>query len=441
MYISRYKILGLLGRGGMGRVYKVLRPELNKILALKLLRPEEVLEALLGREEIERRFWHEARIMGEMEQENIASAWDVGKHNGAPFLVLEYMCMNLGLLIGETAEVEAPTRPLPPRRALGLLEQALLGLARLHRGGIVHLDLKPANLLLTRRDEIKLIDFGLSKLPGLPLNPPRGLTIGSPFYASPEQEADPDAADERADLYAAGVVLHRLVTGTFPGKDPDVSEHPLLGPEWSAFFRRALNRNPGERFPDAWAMLEGVEALRRQWEDRRDAACPAGALRGPGEETSAPKKPRSEPIKTGPVRGRAPFPGLNRLLQPEKTFPGDFRDAENGFLDRSSGLVWARHISTFPASWDRCGEHLPPSREGRAWRLPTVEELISLLRPKRLLVDFCAPDVWDATERKWVWSADLRTASQAWLVDLEQGAVIAADRTCLLFVLAVRDTG
>ena len=112
MRISRYHVLGLLGRGGTGRVYKVLRPELNKVLALKLLRPDEVLEGILGREELERRFWHEARIMGEMEQENIASAWDAGEHRGEPFLVLEYMGMNLGRLIGESDRDEAPTRPV-----------------------------------------------------------------------------------------------------------------------------------------------------------------------------------------------------------------------------------------------------------------------------------------------------------------------------------------
>ncbi len=439
MYISRYKVLGLLGRGGMGRVYKVLRPELNRILALKLLRPEEILEGLLGREEIERRFWHEARIMGETEQENIASAVDAGVHDGEPFLVLEYLCMNLGLLIGETGTVEDPTRPLPPVRALDFLEQTLYGLARLHREGIVHLDIKPANLLLTRRDEIKLIDFGLSKLPGIPLNPPKGLMVGSPYYASPEQEKDPDAADERADLYSAGVVLYRLVTGELPQGNPDVGDHSLLGPEWTAFFRRALQADADNRFPHAWAMLEAVAELREKWEGRREAACPAGALQGPGERAEAGAKPRSEPIKTGPAGTGPPFPGLNRLMQPERAFPGQIRKTDDGFLDRATGLIWAERISVFPASWDRCGEYLATPRDGGAWRLPTVEELITLLRPKRVLGDFCAPDPWRAETRKWVWSADRRTAAQAWLVDLEQGAVLAADRTCLFHVLAVRD--
>ncbi|MEF8824215.1 MAG: protein kinase [Desulfohalobiaceae bacterium] len=436
MRISRYQVLGLLGRGGTGRVYKVLRPELKKVLALKLLRPDEVLEGILGREELERRFWREARIMGELEQENIASAWDAGEHRGEPFLVLEYMGMNLGRLIGESDQDEAPTRPVPPVRALSFLEQALYGLARLHREGIVHLDLKPANLLLTSQDRVKLIDFGLAGLPGLPLKPPKGLMIGSAAYASPEQQTDPDAADARADLYSAGVVLHRLATGALPEKNPDVSDHPLLGPEWTAFFRRALQVDPAERFASAWHMLEHVLELRRQWEGRRNTACPSGALQGPRDGSEARAKPRSEPMKTGHTGTDPPFPGLNGLMQPERAFPSDIREADDGYLDRANGLIWAGHISAFPAYWDRCGEHLPA---GKGWRLPTVEELITLLRPKRTLEDFCAPDPWGAEARKWVWSADLRTASQAWLVDLEQGAVIAADRTCLLYVLPVRD--
>jgi serine/threonine-protein kinase len=327
---------------------------------------------------------------------------------------------------------------VPPYRALLFLEQALYGLARLHREGIVHLDIKPANLLLTSSDRVKLIDFGLAGLPGLPLNPPKGLMIGSASYASPEQQADPDAADARADLYSAGVVLHRLVTGALPDPDPEVSDHPLLGPDWTAFFRQSLRRDPGERFQSAWDMLEALSDLRQQWQGRRNAACPAGALQGPRSGMSGRGKPRSEPIKTGPARRDPPFPGLNRLLQPEAAFPSDIRETQDGFLDRASGLVWAKHISAFPAYWDRCGEHLP---EGPGWRVPTVEELTTLLRPKRTLQDFCALDPWRAQDKKWVWSADLRTASQAWLVDLEQGAVIAADRTCLLYVLAVRDTG
>ena len=218
-----------------------------------------------------------------------------------------------------------------------------------------------------------------------------------------------------------------------------MADHSLLGPEWTVFFRRALRRAPKERFPDAWAMLEAVAELREKWEGRREAACPAGALQGPGERASTGAKPRSEPIKTGPVRTGPPFPGLNRLMQPERAFPGEIRKTENGFLDRATGLIWAEQISVFPAPWDRCGERLASLHSAGAWRLPTVEELITLLRPKRVLGDFCALDPWRAETRKWVWSADLRTAAQAWLVDLEQGAVLAADRTCLFHVLPVRD--
>ncbi len=447
MFIGSYQVLGLLGRGGMGRVFKVLRPELNKIMALKLLRPNEFLLQLLGWEEVQRRFWLEARIMGEMEHEAIASAWDVGEHRGEPFLVQEYLCMNLGCLIGESYRMEEPTRTLPPDRSLHFLAQTLHGLARLHEAGIVHRDIKPYNLLLTRMDGIKIIDFGLSKLRGEVSGTPKNMMVGSPFYAAPEQEADPERAGEPADLYSAGVLLYRLVTGRLPEEGLDVAGHPLLGPDWEEFFNQALHRDPEKRFQDAWDMLLAVEGLQEAWEEHKGRAC---LLAEAGQASPSPldsKCLRKEPIKTGPVR-EVPFPGLSELYQPLRPVANDFQDIGPGFLDRATSLVWNRHISAFPKSWDRCAEYLrllnshpEQSSAQRPWRLPTVEELMSLLKPKRALHDFCLSPLWRIEGRKWLWSSDLRTNPQAWLVDVEQGAVLAQDRTCLFFLLAVRDAG
>jgi len=444
MDIGRYKVLGLLGRGGMGRVYKVLRPELNKIMALKLLRPNELLVQLLGWEEVERRFWLEARIMGEMEHEAIASAWDVGEHRGEPFMVQEYLCMNLGCLIGESYRMEAPTRPIPPDRSLRFLAQTLLGLGRLHEAGIVHRDLKPYNLLLTRLDGIKIIDFGLSKLRGEVSATPRNMMVGSPFYAAPEQEADPERAGVPADIYSAGVLLYRLVTGRLPEEAIDAAGHPLLGPEWAAFFRKALHPEPEGRFNDVWAMLRAVEGLQEAWEEKKGSACSLSEVEQERPSSLSGKALRSEPVKTGPVR-EVPFPGLSELYEPLRPPANDFQEVADGFLDQATRLVWNRDISAFPMAWDRCAEYLDRLNSDREdasahnpWRLPTVEELSSLLKPKRILDDFCISPLWRIEGRKWLWSGDLRTNPQAWFVDVEQGAVLAQDRTCLFFVLAVR---
>ena len=110
--IGRYVVRGLLGRGGMGAVYKVLRPELGKIMALKLLDPQPALVSLLGLDEIRRRFLAEARTMGGLRHRNIAQVWDLETGPDSTYFVMEYYCRNLGAQIGENYDLEAPSRTL-----------------------------------------------------------------------------------------------------------------------------------------------------------------------------------------------------------------------------------------------------------------------------------------------------------------------------------------
>ncbi|MGD8646449.1 MAG: serine/threonine-protein kinase, partial [Desulfobacterales bacterium] len=240
MHIGPYKVLGRLGRGGMGSVYKVLREDLGRIMALKVLQPREILETILGAEELRSRFIHEARAMAARDHRNVAAVWDLGDTGDTLFMAMEYYCMNLGTLIGESYIVENPSRSLPPLTALDYTRQTLAGLACLHRAGIIHRDIKPFNLMLTGDGCIKIIDLGLSKVRGEVRPTPRSLKVGSPYYAAPEQESNPEAVDNRADLYSVGVLLHRLATGLLPGEDGRPVEHPLLSKIWQDFFCRAL---------------------------------------------------------------------------------------------------------------------------------------------------------------------------------------------------------
>ncbi|MFO7594859.1 MAG: serine/threonine-protein kinase, partial [Desulfocurvibacter africanus] len=214
--IGKYEILGLLGAGGMGRVYKVRLPVAGRIVALKLCRPREELEYILGPTEIEERFLAEVRVLGSIRDKHVVGVLDFDRDQaGRPFFVMDYYCMNLGLLLGERYE-SGPARRLTVDKAARYGRQALLGLARLHWEVVVHRDVKPFNILVTPEDTVKLIDFGLSRVRGEGGSQPGGLKIGTPYYTAPEQEDSPEEADERSDLFSMGVVLWRMLTGELP---------------------------------------------------------------------------------------------------------------------------------------------------------------------------------------------------------------------------------
>jgi serine/threonine-protein kinase len=427
MDIGRYTVLGPLGRGGMGRVFKVRHRELGRVMALKLLEPPEVLVGLMGAEAIRSAFRREARLLAACDHPNIAPVWDLGEDRGRPFMVLDYLCMNVGTLVGEGMVVESPTRPLPAGTALNFARQTLDALEYLHGRGIIHLDVKPANLLLAADGTIKLIDLGLSRLRGEPWAPPKGLKIGSPFYAAPEQEANPQTADERSDLFSVGVVLHRLLTGLLPEGGPALDAG--LPDPWREFFFRALAPEPDRRFQDAAVMraaLLDLEAeLRRRGEDGCGLDEPVCTVMG---------RLRSDPVRTG-VRGR-PFDFLDGLYRPRAYHESELEEIGDGWLDRCTGLVWGP-VSPWPMTWDEGAAFV--AREAVAeegWRLPTVEEAVSLLRPGQELGEFCHRPFGD--RYLWLWTADRRSFTSAWFVDVGAAAVLAQDRTCRFHVRPVR---
>jgi serine/threonine-protein kinase len=214
--IDKYEVCGLLGKGGMGMVYKVRMPVVGKVVALKLLSPHPNLVALIGEEEIKRLFVTEAVTMAGLRHPNIVAIWDFHESEDLTFLVMEYFCNNLGVIIGETYRVEEPSRIVSVDKAIHYTRQTLEGLSRLHQAGIIHRDVKPYNILVTDEDTAKITDFGLSKLRGETFRGPSNLMVGSPYYAAPEQEEDPNQVDVRADLYPVGVMLYRMLTGELP---------------------------------------------------------------------------------------------------------------------------------------------------------------------------------------------------------------------------------
>ncbi|APR83249.1 serine/threonine protein kinase [Minicystis rosea] len=209
---GKYRVDGTLGEGGMGVILAATHVELDRPVALKLLRAR-------GSGEDEARLHREARALSRLDGEHIARVLDVGRlDDGAPYVVIERLEGR------DLARVLRDHGPLPIADAARFILEACEGIAEAHALGIVHRDLKPSNLFLTQRRDgsacLKVLDFGISKAPGTLLGD-RSLTspsavMGSPWYMSPEQLASAKNVDARTDIWALGVVLHELVAGTPP---------------------------------------------------------------------------------------------------------------------------------------------------------------------------------------------------------------------------------
>jgi len=259
---ERYRILGRIGEGGMGTVFRVEHTLMKKVLALKLLRPE-----FSNVEDAARRFEREAQSASRLSHPNIISVTDFGHGAGGElFLVMEFVA-------GEPlAEVLLREGRLEPGRACHLAGQILRALEHAHAEGVVHRDLKPANVMLvhdadlSRPETVKILDFGIAKMTQAqgtdePLT--RGMMIfGTPAYMSPEQAAGLEA-DSRADLYSCGVILYEMLAGRRPFEDPDLVK--LLGMQITSLPPRFSEAAPDARIPPA---LESV--VMRVLEKERD---------------------------------------------------------------------------------------------------------------------------------------------------------------------------
>ncbi|MFW5936471.1 MAG: serine/threonine protein kinase, partial [Desulfosalsimonas sp.] len=351
MYIGKYRVLGLLGDGGMGRVYKVELPDIGKISALKLLRPRDHMIDLLGLRAIEDMFIREARILGRLRHPNVAAILDFDRDGqNRPFFSMEYHCMNLGVMIGEHYEMETATRLMDPARTFKYAEQVLSGLDRLHHAGIVHRDIKPYNVLITEDHAVKLIDFGLSLLRGETRRVPDTFKIGTPYYAAPEQQADPDNIDERADLYGVGVMIWRMLTGVLPpeaGKKPRPgSVNELLGEYWDDFLLTATHPQRKNRFSDCRQMQAALEDTYRNWHAQLERACRLQAPQQGVGGTEVRKRGglRKTALKVQAREARQVFgldpqwrPSIHKDVVLHPQTPGIVRDVTHGLVWQQAG--------------------------------------------------------------------------------------------------------
>ena len=275
--LGPYEVIGPLGAGGMGEVYRARDARLGRDVALKVLPAAYAAHA-----DRLARFEQEARAIGALNHPNILAIHDIGAHQGIHYLVSE-------LLEGQTLRQRLAQGPMPVRKATELLAQAARGLAAAHDRGVVHRDLKPENLFVTRDGRMKILDFGLAKLaqpevpagtltnlPTTPAGTGAGVILGTVGYMAPEQ-ARGQPADARSDLFALGAVLYETLTGkrAFPGDsavevlhailkdDPPglASIDPSLPASLDPIVRHCLEKNPEERYQTARDVAFSLESL------------------------------------------------------------------------------------------------------------------------------------------------------------------------------------
>ncbi|MCF8049838.1 MAG: protein kinase [Desulfobacterales bacterium] len=442
--IGKYEVRGFLGRGQMARVYKVAEPVIGKIGALKRLEPHPSLAALMGEARLQDLFVQEARTMAGLRHPNLVSILDFDTAGGAPFYVMEFHAVNLGDLIGEAYRPDRPSRILRLDRAVQYAFQTLDGLARLHFDNVIHRDIKPFNLLLTAGGRVRIGDFGLSTLRGERFDAPGNLKVGSPFYAAPEQETAPDAVGPEADLFSVGVMLRRMLTGKLSssGADPPSQSNPDLNPAWDAFFEKAAAQGPVDRFSSAGQMKTALEALYEDWKIRQERICKLPEPKPAHAVSQNRLRCRRIAVKVRPSAARTFF-SLDPLWRPRRFRANRLRSAADGAIfDEATGLLWEQAGSPYPVTWKGAKRHVaelnrrkPPGKA--PWRLPTVDELTTLLSTTPHGADFCLDPVFDSTQR-WLWSCDRCSFISAWYVDAELGFVHRQDFDAPFYARGVR---
>ncbi|MGD8415019.1 MAG: serine/threonine-protein kinase, partial [Candidatus Latescibacterota bacterium] len=203
--ISHYKILEKLGEGGMGVVYKAGDTKLKRTVALKFLSHQAV-----GTEEDKSRFVHEAQAAAALNHPNICTVYEIGQHEGRPFIAMEYV-------EGESLRARIASGPLPLNEGVRIALEIAEGLQEAHHKGIVHRDVKSSNIMIATNGRVKIMDFGLAKSPEKSDLTKNGTTLGTVAYMSPEQ-ARGEAADQRSDIWSLGVVMYEMIAGSLPFK-------------------------------------------------------------------------------------------------------------------------------------------------------------------------------------------------------------------------------
>ena len=355
---GKYKVEKILGMGGMGVVVAATHLDLREVRAVKLIRPD------VASDQSVERFLREARAVVRLRSEHVAEVYDVGRlESGAPYIVME-------LLDGQDLSAMLKARgPFPIEEAILYVTQACHALAEAHGMGIVHRDLKPGNLFLTRRSDgsacIKVLDFGISK-DTKPERPDPEMTgakdlVGSPLYMSPEQMRSARKVDPRADVWALGAILYKLLTGRAPFHAPTVPEIFALTLAKDALRPSALRH-------EITSELDAVilRCLDKQLQNRYPTATELGAALvpfGPWEPHAAESANRSFrpvprrtriPTEPAPLNFTTELPERQTILPPASPMVPCVEPSEPmAGLARNNKIARSGPFSSWPGSRTR----------------------------------------------------------------------------------------
>ena len=308
--IGRYQVVRRIGSGGMGSVFLARDPELDRAVAIKLVKDD-----LTDDPELRERFSREARSAARLRHPNIITIFDIGEHEGRPFIAMEY-------LPGESlADIIRRQPAIELSRVLRWMESLSRGLAHAHRAGIVHRDIKPANLMVDPDGVLKIVDFGIARLGDSSLTRD-GMLVGTANYMAPEQLLG-SGADERCDIFAFGAVFYELLTArkAFPGTIADglfnriCHEPPRAAGQTvsrisigCSVLWRWHSRRIGRRYQDLDTVAHDIANERLGLFGGLDDSGPGG-LGSPDELLTSAPTATARPGAT-PSAGRTPYPGF-----------------------------------------------------------------------------------------------------------------------------------